>query len=304
MLPVQKRKAPPSSPGSPPSAKNARAVATTEPPSRAADRGKGAWRKPPASPTPAPGSPHDGATCNIRPEATAPADERGTQAGGADEEKEEAREQPGTGRMAGGNSSPSDTTREASCADFTPPATVGAQDETTDNQLAGEPSSAGQASAAPPAVSSTSGAGSSPGLSEERGHSAGPEVPARSDGPLPTPEGRPEGHKGTPSDDEMDEGDRNLVITIEEGESASKRRRKKVLKREKKAKEGKSAEEKRPDCDIQLDDSFERALEDGAKTHNLTAINVRNILHEVITNEHVVAMMKAAIFDTEQPHLF
>ncbi|KAG8146891.1 hypothetical protein E2320_013979, partial [Naja naja] len=40
-------------------------------------------------------------------------------------------------------------------------------------------------------------------------------------------------------------------------------------------------------CDLKLDETLDRTLEDGAKQHNLTA--------EVITNEHVVAMMKAAI---------
>uniref|UniRef100_A0A8C3TAW7 GON4L n=1 Tax=Chelydra serpentina TaxID=8475 RepID=A0A8C3TAW7_CHESE len=57
-------------------------------------------------------------------------------------------------------------------------------------------------------------------------------------------------------------------------------------------------------CDIKLDDMLDRTLEDGAKQHNLTVVNVRNILHEVITNEHVVAMMKAAISETEDMPMF
>lgn len=32
-------------------------------------------------------------------------------------------------------------------------------------------------------------------------------------------------------------------------------------------------------CDIKLDESLDRTLEDGAKQHNLTVVNVRNILH-------------------------
>lgn len=32
-------------------------------------------------------------------------------------------------------------------------------------------------------------------------------------------------------------------------------------------------------CDIRLDDALDRTLEDGAKQHNLTVVNVRNILH-------------------------
>ncbi|KAK1876137.1 GON-4-like protein [Dissostichus eleginoides] len=44
---------------------------------------------------------------------------------------------------------------------------------------------------------------------------------------------------------------------------------------------------------------LDQSLETKSKQHNLTTVNVRNIIHEVITNEHVVAMMKAAINDTE-----
>uniref|UniRef100_A0A8D2NQM9 GON-4-like protein n=1 Tax=Zosterops lateralis melanops TaxID=1220523 RepID=A0A8D2NQM9_ZOSLA len=73
----------------------------------------------------------------------------------------------------------------------------------------------------------------------------------------------------------------------------------------KRKREGKSPEEEGSlSCDIKLDESLDRTLEDGAKQHNLTVVNVRNILHEVITNEHVVAMMKAAISETEDIPLF
>ncbi|KAK5609357.1 hypothetical protein CRENBAI_010778 [Crenichthys baileyi] len=41
-----------------------------------------------------------------------------------------------------------------------------------------------------------------------------------------------------------------------------------------------------------------------SKQHNLTSRNVRAILHEVITHEHVVAMMKAAIRDTQDLPMF
>ncbi|CAL8336845.1 unnamed protein product [Gadus morhua 'NCC'] len=51
---------------------------------------------------------------------------------------------------------------------------------------------------------------------------------------------------------------------------------------------------------IQLDIDLERK----SKRHNLTSCNVRAILHEVVTNEHVVAMMKAAIQDTQDLPLF
>ncbi|KAK2845229.1 hypothetical protein Q5P01_011888 [Channa striata] len=41
-----------------------------------------------------------------------------------------------------------------------------------------------------------------------------------------------------------------------------------------------------------------------SKQHNLTSRNVRAILHEVITHEHVVTMMKAAIRDTQDLPMF
>uniref|UniRef100_A0A8C4U3I5 GON-4-like protein n=1 Tax=Falco tinnunculus TaxID=100819 RepID=A0A8C4U3I5_FALTI len=82
-------------------------------------------------------------------------------------------------------------------------------------------------------------------------------------------------------------------------------RRKRRRKATKRKREGKSQEEEGSlSCDIKLDDTLDRTLEDGAKQHNLTVVNVRNILHEVITNEHVVAMMKAAISETEDIPLF
>ncbi|KAF1388596.1 hypothetical protein PFLUV_G00091930 [Perca fluviatilis] len=45
-------------------------------------------------------------------------------------------------------------------------------------------------------------------------------------------------------------------------------------------------------------------LDRKSKQHNLTSSNVRAILHEVITHEHVVAMMKAAIRDTQDLPMF
>ncbi|XP_060125604.1 GON-4-like protein isoform X3 [Zootoca vivipara] len=93
-----------------------------------------------------------------------------------------------------------------------------------------------------------------------------------------------------------------LFIPVEEREGG-KRKRRKATKRKR---EGKCQEEEEGPlaCDLKLDDTLDRTLEDGAKQHNLTAVNVRNILHEVITNEHVVAMMKAAISETEDIPMF
>ncbi|XP_077446315.1 GON-4-like protein [Stigmatopora argus] len=48
-----------------------------------------------------------------------------------------------------------------------------------------------------------------------------------------------------------------------------------------------------------VDTCLDQSLETKSKQHKLTGVNVRNIIHEVITNEHVVAMMKAAINETE-----
>ncbi|XP_054638264.1 GON-4-like protein isoform X2 [Dunckerocampus dactyliophorus] len=45
-------------------------------------------------------------------------------------------------------------------------------------------------------------------------------------------------------------------------------------------------------------------LDRKSRQHNLTSCNVRTILHEVITHEHVVAMMKAAIRDTQDMPMF
>uniref|UniRef100_A0A674H7P0 GON-4-like protein n=1 Tax=Taeniopygia guttata TaxID=59729 RepID=A0A674H7P0_TAEGU len=89
----------------------------------------------------------------------------------------------------------------------------------------------------------------------------------------------------------------------QDGEDGEKRKRRR--KASKRKREGKSLEEEGSlSCDIKLDESLDRTLEDGAKQHNLTVVNVRNILHEVITNEHVVAMVKAAISETEDIPLF
>ncbi|KFU97836.1 GON-4-like, partial [Pterocles gutturalis] len=91
----------------------------------------------------------------------------------------------------------------------------------------------------------------------------------------------------------------------EEHDGEDIERRKRRRKATKRKREGRSQEEEGSlSCDIKLDDTLDRTLEDGAKQHNLTVVNVRNILHEVITNEHVVAMMKAAISETEDIPLF
>ncbi|XP_076846738.1 GON-4-like protein isoform X3 [Brachyhypopomus gauderio] len=49
---------------------------------------------------------------------------------------------------------------------------------------------------------------------------------------------------------------------------------------------------------------LDRDLTMKSKQHNLTSVDVRSIIHEVITNEHVVAMMKAAIKETQDMPMF
>ncbi|XP_043858333.1 GON-4-like protein isoform X3 [Dromiciops gliroides] len=103
------------------------------------------------------------------------------------------------------------------------------------------------------------------------------------------------------NEEEME--DIGLFIPLEQdGEEGEKRRRRR--KATKRKRDGRSQEEGALAYDLKLDDMLDRTLEDGAKQHNLTVVNVRNILHEVITNEHVVAMMKAAISETEDLPVF
>uniref|UniRef100_A0A8C3K596 GON-4-like protein n=1 Tax=Calidris pygmaea TaxID=425635 RepID=A0A8C3K596_9CHAR len=108
-----------------------------------------------------------------------------------------------------------------------------------------------------------------------------------------------------PQQTDEENEDLGLFNPLEEQDGEDIERRKRRRKATKRKREGKSQEEEGSlSCDIKLDDTLDRTLEDGAKQHNLTVVNVRNILHEVITNEHVVAMMKAAISETEDIPLF
>ncbi|XP_077012514.1 GON-4-like protein isoform X2 [Tamandua tetradactyla] len=103
------------------------------------------------------------------------------------------------------------------------------------------------------------------------------------------------------AEEEIEDG--GLFIPMEQDNEGSEKRRKKK-KGTKRKRDGRGQEEGTLAYDLKLDDMLDRTLEDGAKQHNLTAVNVRNILHEVITNEHVVAMMKAAISETEDMPMF
>ncbi|XP_036019278.1 GON-4-like protein isoform X2 [Mus musculus] len=116
------------------------------------------------------------------------------------------------------------------------------------------------------------------------------------------PQDKPLGPLVRQAEEEMEDG--GLFIPTEEQDSEESDKKKKTKKGTKRKRDGKGPEQGTMVYDPKLDDMLDRTLEDGAKQHNLTAVNVRNILHEVITNEHVVAMMKAAISETEDMPLF
>ncbi|XP_075419056.1 GON-4-like protein isoform X2 [Tenrec ecaudatus] len=104
------------------------------------------------------------------------------------------------------------------------------------------------------------------------------------------------------AEDEREDG--GLFIPMEEQDNEESEKKRKKKKGTKRKRDGRGQEEGTLAYDPKLDNMLDRTLEDGAKQHNLTAVNVRNILHEVITNEHVVAMMKAAISETEDMPMF
>ncbi|XP_037330678.2 GON-4-like protein isoform X2 [Pungitius pungitius] len=105
---------------------------------------------------------------------------------------------------------------------------------------------------------------------------------------------------------EEDTTDSRLIITMEDRPVELKaarrravRKRKKKLTLEEEEKGGASDSEEEAGAEVEIDRQLDQSLETKSKQHNLTTVNVRNIIHEVITNEHVVAMMKAAINETE-----
>uniref|UniRef100_A0A3P9IAA2 CASP8-associated protein 2 n=1 Tax=Oryzias latipes TaxID=8090 RepID=A0A3P9IAA2_ORYLA len=108
---------------------------------------------------------------------------------------------------------------------------------------------------------------------------------------------------------EEDTADSSLVITMEDSQMEVKMPRKKPARKKRKTlneeppqdkvKASETEEEEDTGVDVEIDKQLDQSLETKSKQHNLTAVNVKNIIHEVITNEHVVAMMKAAINETE-----
>ncbi|KAM8766703.1 uncharacterized protein gon4la isoform 1-T2 [Acanthopagrus schlegelii] len=101
---------------------------------------------------------------------------------------------------------------------------------------------------------------------------------------------------------EEDTTDSSLIITMEDSQVEVKAaRRRAVRKRIRKLteEEGEASDSDEEEAGVEIDRQLDQSLETKSKQHNLTTVNVRNIIHEVITNEHVVAMMKAAINETE-----
>ncbi|XP_061521386.1 GON-4-like protein isoform X1 [Phycodurus eques] len=94
--------------------------------------------------------------------------------------------------------------------------------------------------------------------------------------------------------DDDDDPDAKLIITTDDECVGSRTARR---KRRKPTEEG--GDEERRGEGLAIDRQLDQSLESKSKQHKLTSVNVRNIIHEVITNEHVVAMMKAAINETE-----
>ncbi|XP_040909824.1 GON-4-like protein isoform X2 [Toxotes jaculatrix] len=106
---------------------------------------------------------------------------------------------------------------------------------------------------------------------------------------------------------EEDTTDSSLVITMEDSQVEAKaarrravrKRRAKLTEEEEQGGGASDSEEEEAGAELEIDRLLDQSLETKSKQHNLTTVNVRNIIHEVITNEHVVAMMKAAINETE-----
>ncbi|XP_048849207.1 GON-4-like protein isoform X1 [Brienomyrus brachyistius] len=103
--------------------------------------------------------------------------------------------------------------------------------------------------------------------------------------------------------------EQGLVITLDDEQpNEQKTLRKKSGGRRRRDEEVSEAPRPRPDqarpMEVEIDQQLDWELESKSRQHNLTTVNVRNIIHEVITNEHVVAMMKAAIAESEAMPIF
>ncbi|XP_062385608.1 GON-4-like protein isoform X2 [Sardina pilchardus] len=124
-------------------------------------------------------------------------------------------------------------------------------------------------------------------------------------------------HAEGPAEGEAEgqEAEQDLFITLAEGHSRGRRSgRRKGGGRRRRAPDPTPQEEEPPvqeeeeqeevQPELPIDRELDRELENKSRQHRLTSANVRSIIHEVITNEHVVAMMKAAINETEPVPVF
>ncbi|XP_043074384.1 GON-4-like protein isoform X2 [Puntigrus tetrazona] len=106
-----------------------------------------------------------------------------------------------------------------------------------------------------------------------------------------------------------DDAQKTMIITCNKEQGGTRTLgRRKGLRRKRDVVSEAEAEQKEAEDEIQpeveIDRDLDRELENKSRQHNLTSANVRSIIHEVITNEHVVAMMKAAISETEPIPVF
>ncbi|KAF5898085.1 GON-4-like protein, partial [Clarias magur] len=136
--------------------------------------------------------------------------------------------------------------------------------------------------------------------------------------PSPCPSGgpdtSPETARGTGRSNEAlcdsssdDEAEKTLIITVDNKQSCPRQSAKAKGGVKRKRETSDEAGPRRQDelqPEVEIDQELDRELENKSRQHNLTSANVRSIIHEVITNEHVVAMMKAAINETEPVPVF
>ncbi|KAL9823229.1 LOW QUALITY PROTEIN: GON-4-like protein [Geothlypis trichas] len=102
--------------------------------------------------------------------------------------------------------------------------------------------------------------------------------PSENPGPVPESPGRSSLQVSAARNPSTMKPPKNTRAEEQEGEDVERRKRRR--KASKRKREVKSQEEEGSlSCDIKLDESLDRTLEDGAKQHNLTVVNVRNILH-------------------------
>ncbi|XP_056876965.1 GON-4-like protein isoform X2 [Takifugu flavidus] len=98
---------------------------------------------------------------------------------------------------------------------------------------------------------------------------------------------------------EEDATDSSLIITMEDSQLEMKAQRRRPARNRKRKMTEHDCGASESEGEVEIDKELDQSLETKSRQHNLTTVNVKNIIHEVITNEHVVAMMKAAINETE-----